>query len=442
MQSQFRVVLMVVLAGAGCSKDHPEAQPRPEPSLAPQPSAATAVPRASSVSPERSSPPNGKYDYEVFRGALGRAYGLKRAALICEEPCRFPEETKQRVWLVRDGRAEPADQYWPRAVWGRYTSAMQQAKLQTRVTFFGDYPQELYAWGAVESRSGDGNLPLVKWSSDAWQRDHREFPSTRWTLPPREYDAALLSAPVDFNPLFSFAYGADAPPMTSKGGLLAIHTGKAWDTRPAPWAGAVQLTRLADGSTLALNRGAWLVSSKGEITALRIEKSLAEKSVTIAGDAWILGSYTLSRPSVPGRFKVAQLPLRTSRGRPPTQPGKIANPSGFDRRCKTPAVLIEHTDGTPLYGTELPSLFAEVPGEGAGLEAYVADFELGERSVVQAQDLAAAERVLDALKSHPDLRGELTCSDLRSLLPDPYARTEHLRRVFIHARSGVVLELT
>lgn len=446
MQSKIAAWIVLALVVAACSKDGPES-PRAEPSsapqssAAPQPSVGTAVSRSSSVSKERSSPPNGEHDYQLFRGASGRVHRLEHAALICEEPCRFPEEGRQRVWLVRDGHAEPADQLWPRAIWGQYADAMRKAKLHTRVTFHGDYPGDFYAWGAVESRSGEGNLPLVKWASGAWQRSAQEHPQPRPQLPSRKYDAALLSSPVSFFPLLSFAYGAGAPAMTSDQGKLIIHDGKSWHSRPAPWPRLARLTRLADGNTLALAGDAWLVSPTGRITALGLEKSVAASTVDIGGDAWILGEDTLLRPSATGRFELAPLPQRTSSGRPPIRVEKIANPTDFDASCKTPVVVTGHRDGLRLFDSRLASLFAEDPGGGEGLEIYMVDFWLGQRSVVQAKDLAAARRWMNVLRSHPDLQGELECSDLRSLLPDPYARTEHLRRVFVHARSGLPLDL-
>src|SRR5690606_23592596 len=125
----------------------------------------------------------------------------------------------------------------------------------------------------------------------------------------------------DFHPLFSFAYGAGAPSMTSKRELLALHDGEQWTTKPAPWKSAVELTRLSDGTTLGLEQEAWLISPGGEISPLRLEQSHAESTVEIGGDAWILGDYRLSKPSAPGRFKVAQLPARTSSGHAPAPPG-------------------------------------------------------------------------------------------------------------------------
>ncbi|MGE0326804.1 MAG: hypothetical protein AB7S68_31040 [Polyangiaceae bacterium] len=437
------LLLPLICLSASCSKRSPEELLRPEASAPPQASAGTAQKSVSPVSKERGSPQaKPQWDFEAFQGPKGRVFSLQHAALICAEPCTFPDPGPQRLWLVKGDTAEPANAYWPRSVWGTYSAAMKQAKLSTRVTFLGDYPAEVRAYGAVESRSGEGNLPLVKFVAGAWQRDHREIPSDKLPLPPREYDAALLSAPVDRNPLYSFAWGAGAPTMVTKNNLLLIHDGKQWTTKPAEWGRYAQLTRLADGSTLALDQDVWLISAKGEITLLDLEGHHAETTVAIGGEAWIMGDNQLSRPRVRGRFKVAQLPRRAAPAGVSTVTAPIEDPSEFDARCKTPLVLLQHSDGRDVYAGELAGLFAEDPGEGAGLQAYQVKFALGDRSAVQAEDKAAADRLLDVLKSHQDLKAELRCSDLSSLLPNPYAGSQYLQRLFIHARSGVVLELT
>ncbi|MCA9646805.1 MAG: hypothetical protein H6718_21015 [Polyangiaceae bacterium] len=459
-----RCILLLCLTS--CSKRSAEELPRPEASAAvssspfsspppfsssPQASPGTALKSESSVSKERASPPESseairrdfelRCDFELFRGATGRVFSLKHAALICAEPCRFPAAGKQKLWLVKADAAEPADQYWPSNVWGTYSGAMQQADLHTQVSFLGAYPGEVMAFGAAESRSGEGNLPLVRFVSGAWRRDYREIPSDKPSLPPREYDAALLSAPVDRNPLYSFAYGAGAPAMATDKDALLIHDGKQWTTKPAEWGRYAQLTRLADGNTLVVEQGAWLITPKGEISLLDVELPHAETAVDIAGETWLLDDTHLWRPREKGRFKSAQPPKRTARGSS-TLAKPIKDPTEFNAQCKTPIVIVNHSDGTQVHGEVVASLFAEDRGNGAGLEAYAVRFAMGDRSVVQAKDKATAERLLDVLKSRQHLSGELRCADLKALLPDPYAGSAYLRRLFIHARSGALLELT
>ena len=126
------------------------------------------------------------------------------AAILCETPCVFKKGPPPKVWLIEGDKVEEKPELWPGHAYQQYLPTLkEEGEGSAPVLYDGEYPDKLYAVGVSGSRVW-GGLPTVKFVKKYWAESRngvvRGSHSTDRGLPPREYDDALVTAPVTYTP--------------------------------------------------------------------------------------------------------------------------------------------------------------------------------------------------------------------------------------------------
>ncbi|MCA9630214.1 MAG: hypothetical protein KC766_21230 [Myxococcales bacterium] len=455
---------LIALSLLGCSKKESPETPQPEPSAtpAPEPSAGTAVTTQSAAPAESAAPGDPDADFVALTGPKGQHFVVGRAVVVCGGDCKFPADPPPPMWVIEDGKVREAPELWPANAWTTYAASMKKEKMTSSVSFSGDYPKQLFARGWGEGRTGDGNLPPVKFFVKYWVDGTAmpDFLPSDLPLPPREYDEALLSLPTKQDPRSTFTYGGGGPPVAAEANSLWIRKGKEWVHKVAPWVSPAVLRRLADGDTLALGRGVHRIDKQGEIHELKLSGGSAAAIVDQGGVAYLASSAAVLRPTHPERFKLAPREERTASRSMTVEPkattgdagadaGDAGNhpsaafekPAAYTDACKTPVIVARTKDGYLPSASDFADLFRKHPDQTLAYPLYKVSFVSGQRYLLRVKDDADARRLLTWVDAEKDLSGELACVDLDALWPDPSVKHERIERVFIHPWSGAQLPL-
>lgn len=453
---------LIALSLLGCSEKESAVTPQPELSAAPSahPSGGSAVTLKSAVPVETAPPAEPDMDFVEVAGATGRYFVVGDAVLVCGGGCSFPADPHPPMWIIQDGKIREAPELWPANAWTSYAESMKKEKMTSTVNFSGSYPKSLVARGWGEGRSGDGNLPAVKFFVKYWVEggDAPDLVVSERTTPPRQYDEALLTLPTKQDPRATFTYGAGGPALAAETNSLWIRKGKKWEHRVAPWVSAAHLRRLADGDTLAIGRGVHRIDKEGNIQALKTSRP-AETIVNQGGVAYLASSSAVMRPTHPERFKLASLETRTTGRSESFKPNATGDagtdagdaggdpsasleaPAAYGDACKTPVVVVRSKDGYLTTRSDFAELFRKHSDQTLAYPLYKVTFISGQRYLLRAKDDAAAKQMLGWVNAESDMSGELACVNLDALLPDPSVKHERIERVFIHPWSGAELPL-
>ncbi|MCA9648091.1 MAG: hypothetical protein H6718_20990 [Polyangiaceae bacterium] len=443
-----------VLVLVACSKKESADTPQPEPSA--MPSAGTAVTTKSAVPVESAAPEQAKddgADFEVVKGLSGKLFLVGDAVLSCGGSCEFPSTPPPKMQIMENGVVRDAPELWPANAWEPYLQEMKSQKLSSEVRFSGDYPKRLFAQGWGEGRTGEGNLPQVKFFVKYWVNATSDDLGFRYlqATPPREYDEALLSLPTKRDPRQSFRYGADGPMLGAEAKSLWIRTAKEWVHKIAPWRDGVQLYRLTNGTTLAVQGDAYLISKQGEISKLKLPSG-AERAVDQGGVAYLFASNQVLKPKQPERFKLAPIEERVaSRSMVVKKPSaedagadaeaapnaSIEAPGDFSDACKTPVVLLQTSDGYLPRVDQIADVFRKHADHALAYPLYRITFTSGQRYLVRAKDVTAAKQFEGWVSG--ELKAELKCVDVDSMFPS--GKDDRMDRLFVHPWSGAQIEL-
>ncbi len=437
----------------GCSKTSAPEQAAPalSASAEPVPSAGSAVSRASaapaeSVPPAPSADPSAGKDFVLYREVNARFFPVGKAVLACGLPCTYPAKPNQKVWLIEDGTAQERPELWPKKIWSEFDTTLTKNDLVPELSYGGAYPLHLWAWAGTDSRTGDGTLPHIKFAGKFWVRSEEAYDPQR-PLPPRKYDELLLSVPSPDDPTRSFVYGGGAPPMVVPAHMLFTYRKGKWQKRYAPWGENPDVTRLANGNTVVITEFSYLVTPDEQIRKLEVEEKHARAVARLGATAWLIGGLKLSKPVHPEEFKLAPLERRKA-ARPVQQELSAASPPGdfhedpaeYTAECKAPLIEIRSNSHTPYeYYHEVRKVLKQHPEEAAQLVAYRAHLKSGYALLLRAKDMAGLKQVQGWLQEIGS--ADLKCQDLEALMPDPYAPSAKLRRVFFHPWSYAMLKL-
>ncbi len=457
-----RIVALSVLGLSlvACSKKENVDTPQPEPSAAPAPSASagTAISAQSAVPAEHATPEDPEADFVEVQGVSGHFFAVGDAVLVCGGGCTFPADPPPPMWIIENGKAREAPELWPANAWTGYASMMKKEHLTSSVSFSGEYPKQLFARAWGEGRTGDGNLPAVKFFVKYWVdgTESNDLKQYKRPVSPREYDEALLSLPTKQDPRSTFIYGGGGPPMAAEPNSLWIRKGKEWVRKLAPWVGKAELRRLADGDTLATGSGVHRISKDGAIQPLKATKP-AGTIVSQGGVAYLVSSSSLLKPTHPERFKLAALEKRTeSRSmvfkKPQaadagadgggTDPSlSLSEPGEHTEACTTPVVYVHTSEGYLPSASSLGDLFQKHADQALAYPVYKVSFSSGQRYLVRAKDNSAAQAMLGWVQEQKDLAGELKCVNLDALTSDPEVSKEQIERVYVHPWSGSLIPL-
>ncbi|MGE0326807.1 MAG: hypothetical protein AB7S68_31055 [Polyangiaceae bacterium] len=447
---------VAVLMLVACSKKESADTPQPEPSAVP--STGTAVTSKSAVPRESAAPVQAEDDgseFEALKGVSGRLFPVGNAVVACGGQCTFPSDPPPQMQIVENGVVRDAPELWPANAWADYAAGMKKEGITSTVSFSGEYPKQLFARGWGEGRTGEGNLPSVKFFVKYWVNGE-DSPQlfTKPAPPPREYDEALLTLPTSKSPTDTFTFGGGGPLLGAEAKSLWIREAKDWVRKIAPWGDRVKLWRLASGGTLALQGAAYLISKKGEISELKLPVSSVERVVNQGGVAYLIASNQVLKPKHPERFKLAPPEERVA-GRSMTfkKPGtedagvdgaaappsaSLEAPGEFSDQCKTPVVVITNSGGyLPRVG-QLADLLRKHADQALSYALFKVTFISGQRYLARASDVASAKRFLEWANGG-ELKAELKCVDIDAMFPS--GKDERLDRVFIHPWSGVEIEL-
>ncbi len=302
--------LLIGLVCLGCSKKETPATP---PSAEPLPSAAPA-PSASAKVEETPSP-----FALVKKFESGKFFAVGSAAIVCESPCVFEKGAAPKVWLVQGSKVKEAPELWPGHAYQQYLQTLiDEDDGSAPVLYDGEYPNRLYAQGVSGSRTWPG-LPAVKFNKKYWAEspnasvgrpEYRSRP-----LPPREYDEALMAAPVSYTPTARFFFGAGGPTIVLGSHHFFKWDGKAWSKKAAPWNETPEGLRLKDGSTLlTTDSGAFLVDREGKTSSVKLPDGVSKLTGhRIAGSVWLTASgdgVAVYRPTEASKFEVFDEPER------------------------------------------------------------------------------------------------------------------------------------
>lgn len=359
----------------------------------------------------------------------------------------------------------------------------------------GEYPQICATLVFEGDRTGTGG-PTVKRTGKTWaigecpesSAYNEEPPAPR---PPREFDEALLHAPIA-NAAKTIVYGASAPPMLIAPRALYVWEGKTWSKREAPWEKTRQtferrrypvsqrLTRLTSGATL-VTEGGYLIDAKGEISPVHLiqdDKSISP-NVEVIGALWtkdfpwLVGlegnefylatpdksdnisyvratiasrvvpttktSTAAARPS-PAPEPSPSASAATSAAAPPSTPASasgLTEPKPFTAACTTPFVLLASPPKPgQAYATTREGLrgHGELQDLGTFLELVI---EGKTYFGVQTKTEADAKQLMDVVEtSVKGMKPALRCLDVLSLVTDRYAPPEGIRVVGINLTTG------
>lgn len=381
----------------------------------------------------------------------GKFFPVGSAAILCETPCVFKKGPPPKVWLIEGDKVEEKPELWPGHAYQQYLPTLkEEGEGSAPVLYDGEYPDKLYAVGVSGSRVW-GGLPTVKFVKKYWAESRngvvRGSHSTDRGLPPREYDDALVTAPVTYTPEVRFFFGAGGPTIVLDSHAFHEWDGKAWTKKTAPWNETPEGARLADGRTLVTTEAAaYLVDKQGEVAPVELPKGASElRRYEIGGKLW-LTSEEKGVSVYRSELRTFDEPKRKAAASKPKEPveGGANEPSQapFTDACPTPFVVL----ATP------PSIDSPVPTLAKGLQGHTelsaalsfVAYKLGAQPYfgAQAKDEASARKLIDVIKSAIlGIRPQLVCMDALSHLPDPYDPPAGIRRVWLHLGSGVELRL-
>ena len=483
-RSRAAAVLVVTLVSSACAKD------KPVPTAEPSPSASTRV--APSPSAEPGPPPDvPRFELAHRFERRARFFAVGTAAIVCSGECTHPTKggPKPKVWLMQGDRVEERPELWPGNAYANVIGAMQEEG-GVSFRYFGTYPDDLFVFPDYSVSRGGINVGTAKFHKKYWVLKDGGDRYGASPKPPRRYDDAVLSSPVEQSPQSGFVYGAGGPTLYVRDGKLHTYDGKKWSTRKTPWGPSPKATRLTTGATLVTSESrAYLVRKDGSLHNLTGDvqgKSTGAwlQAAAVDGKLWVAATtssdLSVMRAKNAGSVTVAGLekrepPRPRSKNKPtaaptaPSAPGDAAAttptagdsdaaakpdatakvgddalpaPSPFSAECRTPFVMM----ATP------PSKGWNYTATAKGLRGFtklvgrVTFIELVREGRVyfgaQATDEASANDLIAALKQGiPKMKPRLVCFDGLKHLPDRYAPPDNIRVVFIHLASGTTMKL-
>lgn len=309
MQSRhiYFAAISVVLTTLGCKdKPAPEgASVRPDiPPPAPSATAVvTATPSASAVEQAPAPPPTSawpagpKFAVRHHTSQKSHFTWLGKGVVVCDNGlCRGDAFAVTEKGVV--------DTYEPtEAIQLRHPQALKMDGLPWGYSYSGNYPDVCTTVVYYGDRDNSTGVTLKR-SGKTWvdgncasSPSYNEYPVIV-KRPPREFDDALLHAPIA-EAAKTLLRGANAPPMLIAKHALHVWDGKTWSTKDGPWkthnldafrnetAPSTRPVRLSNGATLVLE-GGYYINAQGEIAALQLiqdDKPVAV-NVEIVGAIW------------------------------------------------------------------------------------------------------------------------------------------------------------
>ena len=455
-------IIAAGLLGLSCSKKDPPVEAKPEPI----PSGSM---RSAPEPPKKEAPEVIRFSLDKHIKQKVRVFEVGSAAVVCAEPCVFKKGPPNKTWLVdKDGvREDP--KLWPGHAWQHLIPHLETEGNGEgiAVSYFGEYPK-LRATAYTGSRTGEV-LPALVFQKKYWSPADRHLAdSSKRPRPPRRYDVALVTAPIDVNPIDKLVYGGGGPTLLAGPKKLHVYKGDSWATRPAPWDNAPRSIRLAGGATLVVAKeNVFLVGKDLKVTNVKLGQGEAPKKLaylTLGTALRVLSrddGLRVYRPTQaagllvhpPENRKEPSKPraLATAVGVDSGADGAAAQdgvsemppPVGFSSKCKTPFVLL----ATP------PDLGGSYSMTGQGLKgqhelAHNLTFVEYRRGKIhyfgaQAKDEASARKLMELVKQNiPGMKPQLGCLDAVGHIGDPYtAPPKAMRVVHMHLGSGTRLRL-
>lgn len=476
--------LFPALLALACSKKETSTEAKPEPTLSSSMKAAPSPPPVVVDRPIRFKLEK-EFELRTSNFDLGSAW------LFCQFPCEIRRGPNMRMWLVTPEGIEENGKLWPGHAWQDYLAGMEgEGYKSIQVHFSGDYPK-IYATAYTDSRTGEP-MPALAFQRKYWAVHTGGYidPSTRDRTPPRGYDAALLTAPVDFDPTKALAFGGSGPTLLVSARKLHVFEAGKWTSRDAPFGNSPRAVRLADGATLVLHDdGMHVVDAKLGVKEVELQQKdpskklsfiVLGKSVRVLDDGLITRLYLPAKASNVEVFarpprepesekrKLAAAPVvsqqTTDAAADAANSAAVQNEGGadagnavqadpntlgempplvaFTEACSTPFVMLATP---PHLGTYYETTGRGLAGhhELAPLLTFV-EFKRGKTNFfgAQAKDEAAARKLMEVIKARiPAMKPRLGCLDAVGHIGDPYTAPKEMRMVPLHLGSGVRLRL-
>lgn len=476
----------------GC-KDKPAPQGATvAPDTPPPPPSATAIAPAPSASVTAPAPGQGHrfiVRRKVPNQSLQPIWFLGAGIVACQDlSCR-----EDAFLITEEGSTES---YNPLAVMRVKEPKLFPKESVAGVIYHGDYPNICAITVFPDDRTGTGGSS-IKRTGKTWvlgECPRRDGNSREETIPrpPREFDDALLHAPMA-GAAKTLVYGAGAPAMVIEQQVLYVWDGKTWSKREAPWTKnqrelknhllheSRRPVRLANGMTI-VPEGGFLIDTKGEVSPLQLvhDDKPISKDAEIVGALWapkfpwllgydgtdiylstpdkneniayekasLVGRPPAAKPAPAATIASPQASPSASAGTPEPSPSasaaapafpssSLGNPRAFTAECKTPfVVLASPPKPGQAYATTREGLRGH--GELQDIVTFVEIVIAGKTIFgVQTRNEADARQFMEVVeKSVKGMKPALQCLDVLSLVPDRYAPPEGIRLVGINLTTG------